>query len=427
MQKIQFNFDLSVILSIFKKKRKLDKIICNDVVFQSDGIYFQVMKPNSISIGWIKVPCNLAIENPVTVACQPLIEALNDKSYKNLVFEFDTSLTITYKTGNETSVKEVSSEFISYASPKIPIVQKTTMLSQNFFQALDYAAFALSSDYTDSPFCDFALHENFVVAVDRILLTSQLNVTIPYFEKPFILCRQIAALLPKTGAGLLGTFDIESSENNSEKTTGLLINTMYKKIPIQYFVVTLPNRFPTWKKIFDTESRFVPLCNISKYDAHAIMTKIDSLPTDETEGRKYILISCRNNKVCVESYCDDKENKRLVCSEKSISQPLLNKFAVALRIDALKGFLAKKEDIQIKAEIKTKDNTADETKDNTDENYEFDKIGNQLVVNSDSYNAAIIPLGFTPTDTNIQVQGDNTFVYKKLQKAKEVTEVIDLS
>ncbi|MDR2345182.1 MAG: hypothetical protein LBE18_03875 [Planctomycetaceae bacterium] len=402
----------------------MDKIICNNVVFKSDGIYFQVMKPNSTPIGWINIPCNLTIENPVTVAFQPLIEALNDKNYKNVVFEFDNSLTITYKKSNSTKVKEILSEFINYTPPNIPITLKTTtMSSQNFFQALDNAAFALSSDHADSPLCDFALHENFIVTTDRIVLTSQLNVTMPYFNPPFVLCRQIASLLPKSGVGTLGTFDINPAENNVEKTTGLLINTTYKKIPIQYFVFPLPNRYPAWKKILDTDSRtFVPLCNISKYDSSAIISNIDSIPTVEIDRQKYkyILLVCRDSRICIESFCQDKENKRLVCSEKSISHLLLNKFAVALRVESFKGLLAKNEDIQIFLEINTKNNK--------EENYTFDKLENQLMFYSESCNAAMIALGFAPTDNHLNDQTSNkAYVCQYIQKAKEITEIIDLS
>ncbi|MDR1484793.1 MAG: hypothetical protein LBT09_08220 [Planctomycetaceae bacterium] len=432
MSLIKFDFDFGKFKTIFHRRLVSDRFVCSRLIFKNDGLYFKVIKPNSVShsdldiaLGWIHIPCQLDIERPFGVAYDAVANHL-EKGFRDLEFEYDSSadtptLGFRFTLKGERVSHQVDACSVSYnIDDVLPLKAESFMEGGQFYEAVNQVLFATDDD-NGYVLSGVAMHGNSVVATDGIVLIKRYNDNQPIFDKPFVVPHPFCTLLQKTGKIKIG--------KSKSTTRYLVIDFEYLGIPIILYALSEGSRYPNYKRILvNDDVWYNPVCKIAAQDAEAIQKHISKLPTSRLDNRsdkKYVLLACYDGRLCIDSISQEENNTRLVCSASSICHPMLSEhgYAIFACIDRFKGLMLPT-DINIECQL---NNELDK-----DQLPEPDDFNECLLFKSNLYEGALMAFAVTlkefPKDCVFTVKSNSikTEATNHLTKTLPITTTIEL-
>jgi hypothetical protein len=319
-------------------------------MFKQDGVYFRVYGNTTDvmkHIGWIKIPCQLDITDPVAVSFDSL--QIESKIFKNFALEIDpdaaTPVVVTWDDADNVPLRypltrPLEMEKIITNELLPPDSTPSTIQSANFFQAVSTTTFAKAPlDTAQTTIHHYCIDKNSIITTNGYVLIEYQNTVVPQFQDTVILHYLFAKLFPKKGMCQLGIYNhtvTETSEYTGKKTCeqleGLFIEFDYDHIQMQIFADNTPEklndgrrRFPSWRRVlYENTNNYVtkPFCKIAQQDAQAIRKHLKKVPEyrRQHDGRSYVAVTNHNGRLCVESLSYDQPNIRLQCSTRSTTE-----------------------------------------------------------------------------------------------------------
>jgi hypothetical protein len=430
---IRLNSNIVKILALFKRRIVKERIYCNVVVFKSDGLYFQVnqkggevcvdIDPNTKDgvMGWVYVPYELEVEQPFVIsyfALAGLKKTSTDIILEPLPIENGKEkMSFSFVDDGKTQSSIIEIGRLKSDEIRNPPIKPTEWVeSDNFFSAVNQCKFATDDDATMS-LSGVTLKGADMAATDGRILMVRKNIDQPQMDKYFSIPYQFMIMFPSAGKCKITKDELH-----------LIVDFNYENIPITLYTKPHWGRFPKWEKLIEpddsipADKQAVPLCEISKNDVdmlHKYINKLPAVALDWKNDRfEYILITTDNGRLCFESISDKKENTKLICSADTTVHSTFIKqgYVLAIRFDAIKGYLATHEKIKIETRIE---------KENIDKPEKYSEF---LFLTTDSYIGAAIAFSVMPRTktSNFDIEAQETLMYH-LKTVQPITDTIDLS
>ncbi|MDR2169371.1 MAG: hypothetical protein LBP59_04445 [Planctomycetaceae bacterium] len=445
--KLNLNFDLNVILNLFKRKTVIDRMECDEIVFKHDGIYFNTQSVNipdssrgvkyTKDIGWLKASCKLEIKRPFRISYNSLKDALTDKC-TGIEFELvepktkvsgktsgEIILHVTYAVNKKTITNSITPSFDKTDTPAAPV---ETIDGVRFFDAIQLVSASAAGANESDTLRHIAIEGTNIIATDAVVMNVQKNITLPPLKKPFILARQFFIMFPQTGTCQLGLWHDAEGEK-------LFVNFTYNEIPVQIYARNASTYFPKWQQVINGyNDHLAPLFKIAKHDAAALKNEIKKLPLKAIKTRddkSYVALTVYKDKLCVETFITEpkdniKNNTRLICSKQSTYEQAVidHELLVIVCARRFKSLLSN-EDVKIYVEVNDKHNIKKPVQDIT--LYE-----SYLAFKSKNSSGALMALTVTTKNKKTNIQQQKYDSPKLTQRdnynnALPCTNIIDLS